>query len=486
MRRLSGALATVSALSLAIVGCDRGLGPDVAATAGDMQLSIEDAAQILAPVSSLPNDVGVAEAALDFWIDYTLLAWVVNQDGALGELDVSAIVEQERSRQMVLQLREQVIQIDTAITDDELRAAFEEAPPGEEIRARHVLVSVPAGSTVEQQDSLRAVAEEIRERAVGGEDFGRLAGQYSDDPGSAIEGGDLGFFGRGMMVPPFEAAAFALEPGEISDIVESSFGLHLILLEERRGPALEDIAEDFRVQLQAEREMVAESMYLAQIEEPANVRIGEGAIVLVRQISESPDDGLSSGEGSRPLAIWETGELPAEEYREFVVRQPREVQQQIAVAQDAQLEAMLHDLARDRLLLEEVGKAGIEVTEEEEAAIVADVLDQYVVIAGFLELDSLEVEEGSNLAERVDREAKAVLGRVVANEVDLIPLGPLAPPLRALYEPRTGEDAAERIVARVAELREGGGADALDLSQPPGLPTAAPPAELPSDAEPPP
>jgi len=147
---------------------------------------------------------------------------------------------------------------------------------------------------------------------------------------------------------------------------------------------------------------------------------------------------------------------------------------------------MLHDLARDRLLLEEVGKAGIEVTEEEEAAIVADVLDQYVVIAGFLELDSLEVEEGSNLAERVDREAKAVLGRVVANEVDLIPLGPLAPPLRALYEPRTGEDAAERIVARVAELREGGGADALDLSQPPGLPTAAPPAELPSDAEPPP
>ena len=303
MRGLSGALVRISALFLAVVGCDRALGPDGAATAGDIQLSIEDAAQILAPVSSLPNDLGIAEAALDLWIDYTLLAWVANQDGALDELNVSTIVAQERSRQLVLQLREQVIQIDTVITDDALRAAFDEAPPGEEIRARHILVSVPASATAEQQASLRALAEEIRERAIGGEDFGSLAEQYSDDPGSAIEGGDLGFFGRGMMVAPFEAAAFALESGGISDVIQSPFGLHVIRLEERRGPALEDIAEDYRVQLQEEREMVAESMYIAQIEEPANVRIGEGAIALVREISESPEDRLSSGEGSRPLAI---------------------------------------------------------------------------------------------------------------------------------------------------------------------------------------
>ena len=484
MRGLSGALVRISALFLAVVGCDRALGPDGAATAGDIQLSIEDAAQILAPVSSLPNDLGIAEAALDLWIDYTLLAWVANQDGALDELNVSTIVAQERSRQLVLQLREQVIQIDTVITDDALRAAFDEAPPGEEIRARHILVSVPASATAEQQASLRALAEEIRERAIGGEDFGSLAEQYSDDPGSAIEGGDLGFFGRGMMVAPFEAAAFALESGGISDVIQSPFGLHVIRLEERRGPALEDIAEDYRVQLQEEREMVAESMYIAQIEEPANVRIGEGAIALVREISESPEDRLSSGEGSRPLAIWTTGELLAEEYREFVSGQPRQIQQQIAVVQDAQLEAMLHDLARDRLLLEEVRKAGIEMTEEEEEAIAADVLDQYILIAGFLGVDSLEVEEGSNLAETISREARALLGRLVANEVDIIPLGLLALPLRSRYEPRMGDDAAGRIVARVAELREGSGPDTLDLSQPPGLTPIAPLSEPPSDAEP--
>ena len=68
-----------------------------------------------------------------------------------------------------------------------------------------------------------------------GEDFAKLAGEFSEDPGSRAQGGDLGWFGRGMMVKPFEDAAFALKPGEVSGIVESQFGFHIIKLEERRG-----------------------------------------------------------------------------------------------------------------------------------------------------------------------------------------------------------------------------------------------------------
>jgi len=92
--------------------------------------------------------------------------------------------------------------------------------------------------TEAERDRVRAELASLRERVVKGEKFSMLATLYSQDPGSAKQGGELGFFSRGEMVGEFEAAAFALKPGEVSPIVETKFGFHIIQLIERRGNML--------------------------------------------------------------------------------------------------------------------------------------------------------------------------------------------------------------------------------------------------------
>jgi len=100
------------------------------------------------------------------------------------------------------------------------------------VRASHILISNTddKGDSVseEQKKKNKEKAEEILKKIQAGEDFAELAKEYSQDPGSGSQGGDLGYFEKGQMVPEFEAAAYALKIGEISDIVKSQFGYHII------------------------------------------------------------------------------------------------------------------------------------------------------------------------------------------------------------------------------------------------------------------
>jgi parvulin-like peptidyl-prolyl isomerase len=103
----------------------------------------------------------------------------------------------------------------------------------ERIRARHVLIQWIGATRAEKnvvrsKDQALALAKEIAQRAHGGEDLGRLATEYSDEPGAASRGGSLGNFPRGQMVKEFDEVAFRLAPGQISDVVETGFGYHVI------------------------------------------------------------------------------------------------------------------------------------------------------------------------------------------------------------------------------------------------------------------
>lgn len=128
------------------------------------------------------------------------------------------------------------------VTDEEVKAFYDGQPKQftkpEEVRASHILVKVEDTATEEQKAGARKKIEDVQARIKKGEDFGALAKELSDCP-SSEKNGDLNYFRRGQgMVKPFEDAAFSLKQGEVSDIVETEFGYHLIKVTDKRPETL--------------------------------------------------------------------------------------------------------------------------------------------------------------------------------------------------------------------------------------------------------
>lgn len=123
------------------------------------------------------------------------------------------------------------------VSDDDVVEFYNSNPDifvvDEQVRARHILFTVAEGADAGADRQARQRAEQARARALAGEDFAELARELSEGP-TAPNGGDLGYFSRTTMAPPVAEAAFTLDPGEISDVVKSSFGYHVITVEDHR------------------------------------------------------------------------------------------------------------------------------------------------------------------------------------------------------------------------------------------------------------
>lgn len=184
------------------------------------------------------------------------------------EADIIAYYEQhkadfdlpERARVEYLVLSLDAVAKNETVSDDAINAYFsehqDEFGQSEERKASHILISVSADASDEEKQAAREKAEEILDQVrQNPEQFAEIAKERSDDPGSAPRGGDLGFFGRGVMVKSFEEKIFSMQLDEISDIVETDFGFHVIKLtaiKEEKRPGLEEVREQIGQKLKLE------------------------------------------------------------------------------------------------------------------------------------------------------------------------------------------------------------------------------------------
>jgi peptidyl-prolyl cis-trans isomerase C len=158
----------------------------------------------------------------------------------------------QRNDLAVNKMLEDALKEKVGVTDDQVNAFYKENPQrfqqGERVRASHILITVPEGADAVTKTQAREKAAGLLKRVKAGEDFAALAKQNSQDPGSAIQGGDLGYFVPGQMVGPFNDVAFKLAPGSVSDLVETQFGFHIIKIVDKQTPRTVPL-DDVRAQL---------------------------------------------------------------------------------------------------------------------------------------------------------------------------------------------------------------------------------------------
>jgi hypothetical protein len=437
-----------------ITACGRGEPEDgVVARAGDAVLTVDQAVDLLVDVENLPNQVDVVRALADLWTDYTLLAVEVARDSTLSRLNLEPLVRDQLGQGLIDQLVDSVIQVDTAVADDELRRLYDSEAPEARVRASHILLTYPQQATQAQRDSVRAAIQGLRERIVEGESFAAIARQHSQDPGSAERGGDLGDFGRGDMVRPLEDAAFALEPGQLSDVVESPYGLHLIRVEAKEAPGFDQVRGQFRQRVQNQRYMSAESAFVASIEARAEPTTAEGAFDVLKELARDPSSRLSSRAADRPLVSFEGGAYTVGDYQRFMQTRAPQFRAQVADAPDDQLENFLHALVQRQLLVQEARSVGLEPPRQRVDSLVAEARGQLLAVADDIGLRRLERAPGEALEPAIGRAVLAAIQDVLTGAAGQVPLGQIAYQLRARTPATIYEGGLGEVVLGVGRVR---------------------------------
>jgi len=283
-KQISAAFA--AALALICITCVSCLAADTKDDGSDKILAKVDGytltlKQFNDQISSLPPQLQMAVARnpqlkdqlLDRWVQLSLMAKEARSLKLQDKPQVKKRIEDMTNALLAQEFMKEFVEAKIKVTDKEVKEYYEkhksEFVQPAQVRARHILVKVPADADKKAWDAARKKAESIMKKAKKGEDFAKLAKEYSEDPGSKARGGDLGYFQKGRMVPEFEKAAFALKVGQISEPVKTTFGYHIIKVEAkkpRKQESFKDVQQKIRQKLTREKQRKVREEIIAKLE----------------------------------------------------------------------------------------------------------------------------------------------------------------------------------------------------------------------------
>lgn len=446
--------------------CERTTTETLVARAGDYELTAAAVAELLGPHNEIPNEPGAVGQLAGLWIDYTLLTDATLRDTTYSQIDVSELLEQQLEGELIADLSREVIQPDTAISDEELREIFVREGTGVRVNARHILMTYPPQASDAQRDSVRRVMQGVLQRLASGEDFATLAQNVSQDRGSGAQGGALGEFGPGDMVQPFEDAAFALAPGETSGLVETPYGLHIIRVDSKSVPTFDERKDEFRFEIQARRYQEAESLYVAELEAESEPEVAEGAVQLFKSMAEGTTGRLTPRAARRELVTYRGGAVTAADVLVFLDTRAPQTREQIISAPAPSIENLLLALAQRKLFIQAARDAGLEKPESYLDSLAGEFRAGFGQAAAAIGLGGLTVPEGATVEEVVQEAVFQLLDEVLDGTRNPVPLGPVGFTLRRNTRWELFETGVPVAVDRIWEMRGPGQAMAPPTSTP--------------------
>lgn len=351
-------LAFSAAAVLALAGCD-GLREafsshvDVAARAGSQELSVQRLAQLLGDSKlGIPVTKQNAQTIASLWTDYHLLGLAAARGDTV--IDRKTVDEAAAGFIAGLRLERFTDSIGKTFPVDSASEAGYNSGKGGVFAARHILFGTNPTMSPAQRDSVRRAAEAVRPQ-VNDANFAQMAARHSTEPGAAERGGALGVFPRGMMVKEFGDAVSTLKPGEMSGLVETQFGFHIV----QRLPWTAAQAEYRQMYGRASR-AVAESTYLANLESKAKLAVKNDAGT---KLKNALKDINAHRKDDDVLATFDGGNLTVGRMITWIngTNNAPQLVQQLQGVPDTAVNDIVKRVARNEVLLREADRMKIDI-----------------------------------------------------------------------------------------------------------------------------
>ena len=452
---------------------------DWVARAGSTELTVTQLATMLGK-SRAPVTKPIAKSIANVWVDYQLLGVAAAHNDSLA--DPKLIDETMWPAIANLKARRwyDIVSKDWGVEDTV--AAQRQWASGDILSAQHILLLTQGMNDAQKADVKRKI-DGLRARVTAA-NFSTLARANSQDQGSAAQGGSLGLFPKGQMVGEFEKALVALRPGEISPVVTTQYGYHII-----RRPTYDEVRSQLLVASKGRTVQIAESTYLAKLEANGKIEVKKGAVATVKAIANDPD---AYRRDNTVLATSTAGKFTASRLVGWLETLPpnARVLDQIKQMPDSLVTQLVRRFANNELVLKQADSAKIQVDTAQLAQLhnnfitaVRNAWSQLGVAPASLQ-DSAKTE-----GDREKLAAKRIndyFTKMVQEQAPFVPVPtPLSNVLRTKYKYAFNDAGFDRAVQEAARIRSSADS-ARTAGQPQTAVPLGPPATSPSATSTPP